>query len=215
MERYQDYGPSGHRNRLHAGQHQSQVCYVPLGLGLRFSLRCGEFQVLVGFRGEGGGESGVGVKNLESFGAGIWRPLLAPSTYAIHSKGTFLASKFRDSNVRKNVPSVVFLGGGRGYRGCCPESSVSWVCSDPSSKVATVTSSRSSIRVLGARPSRHCHDMEVTSFVIYASAVHRINSVPSICLPSSAHSQDGFSPCQVYRYPGIQVYRCTTIQKYV
>ena len=120
MERYQDYGPSGHRNRLHAGQHQSQVCYVPLGLGLRFSLRCGEFQVLVGFRGEGGGESGVGVKNLESFGAGIWRPLLAPSTYAIHSKGTFLASKFRDSNVRKKRSAAVFWGGVRGGKAVVP-----------------------------------------------------------------------------------------------
>ena len=64
MGGHQDYGPAGHRNRFFAGQHQSQVCYVLLGFGLRFSLRCGELQVLVGFRGQGEDESGVGVKKL-------------------------------------------------------------------------------------------------------------------------------------------------------
>ena len=110
-----DYGPAGHRNRFFAGQHQSQVCYVLLGTRLRVSLRCGELQVLVGFRGQGEDESGVGVKKtwnrlVPEFGGHFW-PLLLTRYIA---RVRFWPRNSGTARREQNGPSVLFweVGGG-------------------------------------------------------------------------------------------------------
>ena len=152
------------------------------------------------------------LQNLESFGSGIWRPLLAPSNYTLHSRGPFLVSKFRDSNVRKNAPSVVFLGVGGATEAVVPSplsrgSVLTPRQRSPQSQVVDRASGFLEQGLVGTVMTWN----RLPSSSMLQPCIESTRSHLSACLPArivktvSVHVR--YTGIRVYRYTGTQLYR--------